>query len=225
MAIECAIKDTKWVIRSCKWKKNWQYNVHWMCNKRYPWYLLLHIQWPLYWQFFFHLRLLITHLVSFIAHSMDIVLSVLFPFTASDYPSCKWKKNWQYNGHWMCNKRYQGGNQKIHKTMTKRKKTNNINIQNKYYTENLRSNNTNSTKNQRSRRVWRNQPLRNMCLKRPMICSVCRNHNLVLSSFMTYFRVCNKSNAMGATNEAGLVTLPYTRVHLRFLVGFVLLDL
>ena len=41
--------------------------------------------------------------------------------------------------------------------MTKRKKTNNINIQNKYYTENLRSNNTNSTKNQRSRRVWRNQ--------------------------------------------------------------------
>jgi hypothetical protein len=51
-----------------------------------PWYLLLHIQWPLYCQFFFHLRLLITHLVSFIAHSMAIVLTVLFPFTTSDYP-------------------------------------------------------------------------------------------------------------------------------------------
>ena len=51
-----------------------------------PYNLLLHIQWPLYWQFFFYLQLLITHLVSFIAHSMDIVLTVLFPFTASDYP-------------------------------------------------------------------------------------------------------------------------------------------
>ena len=51
-----------------------------------PWYLLLHIQWTLYWQLFFHLWLLITPLVSFIAHSMAIVLTVLFPFTASDYP-------------------------------------------------------------------------------------------------------------------------------------------
>jgi hypothetical protein len=42
--------------------------------------------WLLYCLVIFHLRLLITHLVSFIAHSMDIVLTVLFPFTASDYP-------------------------------------------------------------------------------------------------------------------------------------------
>ena len=27
-----------------------------------------------------------------------------------------------------------------------------------------------------------------------MICSVCRNHNYILVSFMTYHRVCNKSN-------------------------------
>jgi len=27
----------------------------------------------------------------------------------------------------------------------------------------------------------------------------CRNHNPLLSSFMTYHRVCNKSSATGAT--------------------------
>jgi len=34
-------------------------------------------------------------------------------------------------------------------------------------------------------------------------CSVCRNHNPVLSSFMTYHPVCNKSNRTGATLGAG----------------------
>ena len=37
-----------------------------------------------------------------------------------------------------------------------------------------------------------------------MICSTCRNHNLVLSSFMTYHRVCNNSSTM----EQELFTLP-----------------
>jgi hypothetical protein len=34
------------------------------------------------------------------------------------------------------------------------------------------------------------------------ICSVCRNNNVVLSSSMTYHRVCNKSNTKGATYGA-----------------------
>jgi uncharacterized membrane protein YbhN (UPF0104 family) len=33
--------------------------------------------------------------------------------------------------------------------------------------------------------------------------TVCRNHNLVLSSFTTYHRVCNKRNTTGATCGAG----------------------
>ena len=32
---------------------------------------------------------------------------------------------------------------------------------------------------------------------------ICHNHNLALSSFMTYHRVCNKSNTTGATSEGG----------------------
>jgi hypothetical protein len=39
--------------------------------------------------------------------------------------------------------------------------------------------------------------------KWPRICSVCRNHNPFLSSFMTYHRVCNKSNTTAATSLAG----------------------
>ena len=35
------------------------------------------------------------------------------------------------------------------------------------------------------------------------ICSVCRNHNLALSPFITYHLVCEKSNTMGATCGAG----------------------
>ena len=37
------------------------------------------------------------------------------------------------------------------------------------------------------------------------ICSVCRNHNPVLSSFMTYHRVCNKRNMTGATCGVGII--------------------
>ena len=33
-----------------------------------------------------------------------------------------------------------------------------------------------------------------LCHKWSRICSSCRNHNSVLSSFITYYRVCNKSN-------------------------------
>jgi hypothetical protein len=36
----------------------------------------------------------------------------------------------------------------------------------------------------------------------------CRNDNSVLSSCMTYHRVCNKSNTMGVTSEAETATLP-----------------
>ena len=38
-----------------------------------------------------------------------------------------------------------------------------------------------------------------LCHKRPRICSVCRNHNPVISSYMTYHQGSNKSNMIGAT--------------------------
>ena len=41
-----------------------------------------------------------------------------------------------------------------------------------------------------------------LCHKWRRICSVCRNHNLVFSSFMTYYFICKKSNTTGATNGA-----------------------
>jgi len=41
------------------------------------------------------------------------------------------------------------------------------------------------------------------CLQTFLACSVCHNHNPVLSSFMTYHRVCNKSNTTGATCGSG----------------------
>ena len=47
-----------------------------------------------------------------------------------------------------------------------------------------------------------------LCHKWQRICSVCRNHNPILSSLMTYHRGGNKSNTMGATCGAGLLTLP-----------------
>jgi hypothetical protein len=48
-----------------------------------------------------------------------------------------------------------------------------------------------------------------------MNCSVCRNHNTVLSSLMTYHRVCNKINAMGAYSVTGwLLTIP--RAYFRY---------
>ena len=40
------------------------------------------------------------------------------------------------------------------------------------------------------------------------ICSICRNHNLVLSSCMTYHWVCNKSNTWVSHVEQELLTLP-----------------
>ena len=42
-----------------------------------------------------------------------------------------------------------------------------------------------------------------MCLKWPRICSMCRKHFPVLSSFMIYYRVCNLINTMGATSGTG----------------------
>ena len=42
-------------------------------------------------------------------------------------------------------------------------------------------------------------------------CSVCRNHNRVLSSSMTYHRVCDKSNATGVTCGAGTAHPRYLR--------------
>jgi hypothetical protein len=41
-----------------------------------------------------------------------------------------------------------------------------------------------------------------LCHKWPQICSACCNHNPILSSFMTYHRVCDKSNMTGATYGA-----------------------
>jgi hypothetical protein len=42
-----------------------------------------------------------------------------------------------------------------------------------------------------------------MCHKWPRICSTCRKHFPVLSSFMTYRRVCSLINATGVTSGAG----------------------
>ena len=47
-----------------------------------------------------------------------------------------------------------------------------------------------------------------LCHKGPQICSTCRNHNHVLSAFVTYHRVCNKCNMTGATCGAGTAYLP-----------------
>jgi hypothetical protein len=41
-----------------------------------------------------------------------------------------------------------------------------------------------------------------LCHKWPRICSTCRKHFLVLSSFMTCHRVCNQSKMTGATSGA-----------------------
>ena len=62
-----------------------------------------------------------------------------------------------------------------------------------------------------------------VCHKWPWRCSVCSNHRPVISSFVTYHRVCNKSNTMGTTGYC----LPFrsTWVHTWFLVGFMLFDL
>ena len=53
--------------------------------------------------------------------------------------------------------------------------------------------------------------------KWPGIYSVFRNHNLVLSSFMTYHRVCKKINTTSATSGAGTA---YLSVPPEFTPGF-----
>ena len=40
-------------------------------------------------------------------------------------------------------------------------------------------------------------------LQRPRVCSVCRNHNSLLSSFMTYYRVCSWSSRTGVISKIG----------------------
>ena len=77
-----------------------------------------------------------------------------------------------------------------------------------------------------------------LCHKLPRICSVCRNYYPVLSSFITYHRICNKSNTTGAScgkwttclyRAPGLTSwgfvLQSTWVDLLTSWGFVLLDL
>ena len=46
------------------------------------------------------------------------------------------------------------------------------------------------------------------CHKWPRICSVCRHRNPVLSSFMTYLRMCNKSNTTVPRMDQELPILP-----------------
>ena len=46
-----------------------------------------------------------------------------------------------------------------------------------------------------------------LCYKWPRICSTCRIHNPVLSTFMTYHRVSSKSNTTGATCETETFSL------------------
>ena len=50
-----------------------------------------------------------------------------------------------------------------------------------------------------------------------LICSICRIHNSALSSFMTYHRVCNKSNTTGSTCGAGTA---YTSGAPEFTTGY-----
>ena len=42
-----------------------------------------------------------------------------------------------------------------------------------------------------------------LCLIWPLICSLCRNHNPMFSSFLTYHWICNKNNMRGATSGTG----------------------
>jgi hypothetical protein len=65
-----------------------------------------------------------------------------------------------------------------------------------------------------------------LCHKWPRICSVSRNCNMILSSCITYYRVCNKSNTTVATYGTGNAYPPgKTEFTPGFLVWFVLLDL
>jgi hypothetical protein len=62
-------------------------------------------------------------------------------------------------------------------------------------------------------------------LKMARICSVYRNHNSVVSSFLTYHQVCNKCNPTGATCGEGNAYPSEASEFTRCLVGFELLDL
>ena len=57
-----------------------------------------------------------------------------------------------------------------------------------------------------------------------MISSICRKHLPVLSSFMTYHRVCNQIDTTGATSGAGMTYPSRAPEFTLILVGFVLLD-
>ena len=56
------------------------------------------------------------------------------------------------------------------------------------------------------------------------ICSVCRNQKPVLFLFMTYHRVCNKSNTTGVTSGAGTAYPSGAPEFIPFLWEFVLLN-
>jgi hypothetical protein len=56
-----------------------------------------------------------------------------------------------------------------------------------------------------------------LCHKLQPICSICHNHNPVLSPFMTYCQLCRKSNKTGATYGAGIA---YPQRTTKFTSGF-----
>ena len=56
-----------------------------------------------------------------------------------------------------------------------------------------------------------------LCHKLQPICSICHNHNPVLSSVMTYCQLCSKSNKTGATYGAGFA---YPQRTTKFTSGF-----
>jgi hypothetical protein len=57
------------------------------------------------------------------------------------------------------------------------------------------------------RHQWYGKRLRNIGVINDQICSVCRNHNPVLSSFMTFHRICNQRNTTDATYGSGTAYL------------------
>ena len=62
--------------------------------------------------------------------------------------------------------------------------------------------------------------------KGPWLCFVCRNHNTVFPSFMTYHQVFGKSNMTDATTGARIAyPSEAPEINPVFLVGFMLLNL
>jgi hypothetical protein len=55
--------------------------------------------------------------------------------------------------------------------------------------------------------MWRTNTLK-QSINMVLLCSICRNHNSVLSSCMTYHWVCKKSNTWVSHVEQELLTLP-----------------